>query len=427
MSHPETTNSIRLRNNALALFDQGLVSAASFAVTVCVGRYGSDSELGLFVLGTTLVVAVVSLHESLISMPFIFLASQKKDMVTFTGSLVAHVVMLGIAAMALLLGGSVLGQFVTFPDGLSLVLAAVGLIIPFHLMRQFVRRFFFARMDLLGLLAYDVPACVLQVALLFGLGHLGGLSGATGHLAIGLVGVLMSIVWLIHFRDEYRIRRPRVLEDLNANFAFGKYACGSQFLWILHVQMLVWILTFANGTAVAGQFGACLSVTLLANPFVLGMLNIVSPRVVRGFSEGGNRRLRKVVWQNWWFMVGGVAFLFAGLSMFGAELVEMLFGAGFANHQTTITLLAISMLAETACKTPEHGLHALGKPNLATVVNAVRLGITIACAIVLIPRYSLSGAALSLVIADTIAAVLLGGIFLRETSESLESWRPQST
>lgn len=427
MSHPETTNSIRLRNNALALLDQGLVSAASFAVTVCVGRYGSDSELGLFVLGTTLVVAVVSLHESLISMPYIFLASRTRDMVTYTGSLVTHVAMLGIAAMAVLLGGSLLGQFVTFPDGLSLVLAAVALIIPFHLMRQFIRRFFFAKMDLWMLLAYDVPACLLQVILLFALGHFGGLFGATGHLAIGMVGVLMSVAWLVHFRDEYRIRWPQVLEDMRTNFSFGKYACASQFLWILHVQMLVWILTFANGTAVAGQFGACLSVTLLANPFVLGMLNIVSPRVVQGFAEGGNQRLRTVVWQNWWFMVGGVAILFVGLSLFGAELVEMLFGAGFANHQTTISLLAVSMLAETACKTPEHGLHAIGKPRLATLVNLVRLVATTICAIVLIPRFSLSGAALSLVISDAIAALLLGGVFLRETSESLGSWDPQST
>ena len=127
--------------------------------------------------------------------------------------------------------------------------------------------------------------------------------------------------------------------------------------------------------------------------------------------------LRSVVWQNWWFMVGGVSLLFLGLALFGGSVVRMVFGPGFANHQLAVTLLAGAMLAETACKTPEHGLQAIGKPKLVALVNLVRLALTLVLAAVLVPRGKLAGAALTLVIADISAAILMGAIFINQTTD----------
>ena len=414
----ERSKTDRYRNNLLALFDQGLVSLSSFLVTVFVGRFGSDEQLGLYSLGMTFVIAMVTLEESLIAMPYVFLAGKQENLRTYVGSSIAQVFTLGLVASAALIVGSVAGQYGLLPKGLSPVLLVIAAIVPFHLMRQFIRRFFFATLDVGGLLFYDVLACVIQVGLLGTVYWFGRVLGTTGHLSIGIAGLVMTGLWMLRYRSDYAVVPKQAIADAKSNWGFAKYVGSAQFLWILHIQLLVWFLTYSHGTAVAGQFGACLAITLLANPFVLGMLNIVSPRVVKAYDEGGSVLLRSTVWQNWWFMVGGVSLLFLGLAVAGGSVVKMIFGGSFANHHMVITLLAGAMLAETACKTPEQGLQAIGKPKLVAIINLVRLILTLALAAFLVPRAGLVGAAWTLVIADLVAAVMMGALFSRETSQS---------
>ena len=52
MANVEQNVAVKYGNNVLALIDQGLVSASSFLVAVCIGRFGSAVKLGLYGLGT---------------------------------------------------------------------------------------------------------------------------------------------------------------------------------------------------------------------------------------------------------------------------------------------------------------------------------------------------------------------------------------
>ncbi len=58
------------QTHALALADQAVVSGTSFLTMVVVGRSTSASELGLYSIASSLLVASVTIQDSLISLPY---------------------------------------------------------------------------------------------------------------------------------------------------------------------------------------------------------------------------------------------------------------------------------------------------------------------------------------------------------------------
>src|SRR4051794_25035966 len=53
----------------LALGDQGMVSAASFAATVMIGRWATPAELGAYALAVSVLVSLQAAQESLVTLP----------------------------------------------------------------------------------------------------------------------------------------------------------------------------------------------------------------------------------------------------------------------------------------------------------------------------------------------------------------------
>src|SRR4029079_5389264 len=60
----------------LGVFDQGVVSATSFAMSLVIGRICGAHELGTFALAMSIVMLVTALHDALISIPFTILRPQ---------------------------------------------------------------------------------------------------------------------------------------------------------------------------------------------------------------------------------------------------------------------------------------------------------------------------------------------------------------
>src|SRR5207302_10185209 len=69
---PSARRLLRLatRREVLAVLDQAVVSGASFLTTILIGRAAGPEQLGLYVLGFTWAVLIVSVQESLIAAPY---------------------------------------------------------------------------------------------------------------------------------------------------------------------------------------------------------------------------------------------------------------------------------------------------------------------------------------------------------------------
>ena len=95
------------RQGILSLADQGVASAANFLTGVIIARACSKEELGLYMLGFSLILFVTDLQTSLISTPYMVYAPRLKDdaHALYTGSTLIHQLALCFLIMLALTGG----------------------------------------------------------------------------------------------------------------------------------------------------------------------------------------------------------------------------------------------------------------------------------------------------------------------------------
>src|ERR1035437_4034789 len=76
------------RQGVLSLVDQGVVSATNFLTGVIIGRACSKEELGLYMLGFSLILLVTGLQTTLICTPYMVYAPRLKGSAhaLYTGS-----------------------------------------------------------------------------------------------------------------------------------------------------------------------------------------------------------------------------------------------------------------------------------------------------------------------------------------------------
>ena len=267
---PDANRWIALRQNGTALLDQVLVSSANFLTTWIIGRFGSDGELGLFLLGSTAVITVLSVLESLVCMPYIFLAHRQspEKLPAYTGSSLLHVMALSVLAVFVLLLVALAGGE-RLATGLPNILYVISFILPFHLLRMFLRRFHLSTFDMSGLLKYDALAFVAQLSILLLAWQQDWVRGTTGFLAIGAAGILVSLLWLKQSGAAYSLTN-QVTSHFSENWKFGKSVLSAQLMWVLHLHAMIWMLTYSYDKQLAGQYGACMAVVMLVNPFVSG-------------------------------------------------------------------------------------------------------------------------------------------------------------
>ncbi len=406
-----------IRTQSIAMCDQIVVSAVSYFTTVLVG-WVSKEELGLYGFGVPLVLALVSIVESLLGVPLVALGNRRGDRRAFLGS--ALLGLLIIMSMSMILISSIAS--VGF-DWLGLsraqvnILWVVATLMPFYLARLFIRRSYFASLNVVRALILDSVCCVLQVAMLIALFQFEMLNGATGHMVVALPSAFVVAYWLWTARHEFQINWSVAVTHWKETWKFAHSVFASQILWVLHLSAILWsipiIFGAEQGGPMVGDFLACLSTILLANPFVLGVLNLLGPRAARGFESGGNQELRRVVALTSSVMTVFVLILWMILIFGGDQLLGLVFGSQYQGQSTIIAILGLSMVAETICKGPEQGLIAMERPGLVTAANSVRLLVTLIGIIVWIPSHGLVGAAMSLAVADCIAAAILTLLFIR--------------
>ena len=163
------------KTHAMALADQVVVSGASFLTLVAVGRMTSPTELGIYVLASSLLIWIVVAQDLLISLPYTFQqhrplgtpAEQAGGALVY-GCLLSAVITVILAVIAL--GASIIYAGSELP-AIAWVLAAV---VPFLSLRELGRRFAFAHLRLAEALILDIGVAAIQLGVLGGLAWSGG-------------------------------------------------------------------------------------------------------------------------------------------------------------------------------------------------------------------------------------------------------------
>ncbi len=431
MNWPTTWNAfvaLCLGAPCLALFDQAIVSGASFVATVLVGRLAGMSELGQYSIGLSILVSALAIQNSLLCLPYaIQRHASKESPANDAGALLIQNLVLSIIFA---LGLGLCAKALSVIEGHSEIVE-VGLslatISPFILFRELVRRYLFAHLFMRQALLLDAATAMAQIVALMILSAMDSLSAVNGFAALGISSALPSLVWLLLSKRQFAIEMNLLTMKLSSQWRFARWLVFGQIIVQVQSYAPYWMSMTILGSIATGTFAASMSVAALINPIVLGLTNILTAQSALAWAHGGARKLMSQAIQCAlvFGIIAGLYLVFILLA--GDGLVAFLYnGHGFDQDAHLPAVLVLALLLEVIGAPASNALASMQRPQLAAQATLIGAIVTIASAWCLLAFYGLPGIAYGMAIGNAIGSWVRWLIFMRATQAAIQTERIRS-
>ena len=405
--------------HALALADQAVVSAGSFFTTVIIGRYADASQLGAYAIAISVLASLYTTQGSLITLPF---AIQRHRPIgtpaEFAGSSLMQGLMLAaVAAGVLAIVG--LGLFIggARPE-MTAMAWALAAVTQFALLREFGRRFAFNYLRVGHALMLDAAVTAMQLAMIAALAWTGRMSAVTALAALGLSSGIAGLGWLYLARAEFAIRLAGLHAAIRHGWRLGKWLFIKQAITQTQDFITYWLSAAIAGAAVTGVYAACMSIVAFSNPIVYGLSNILAPRSVLAWREGGGASLRRQAIRDA-LLIGGVLIPFCAMVvLLGDDVMRLLYRSKeFVAPGHTLDLLVFAAFASAIGLPAANALAAMERPRVIVVAALIGTILTVGLVWWLLSTRGLSGAAAGMLAGSTVGSIGLWIGFLMLVSQ----------
>ena len=407
---------ITARKCSVSLVDQIVVSGTNFITTVLVGRNGGPEELANYALGFTLAIMIIPFIDALIAMPYTIYANRLEGAARagYRGAVLVQCGLLSALAALVLAGWGMVISTGLGPQGLAPVLYVLSAAIPFYVLREFARQVSFAHLNSITALRLDLCAGTLQIVCIATLAAVGLLSAVTAYLTIGAANAGVALTWLILSRNDFMVQRNQIFPVIRRNLSFGGWILAGRIVSLLNSDILVlWLMAFVLGNKATGIFAACMTVVHLSNPFVLGMGQVLTPRVAQAFADNGLREVQRVARKATLFMGLALSGFCIGAFLFGDEALRIFYGSQYDGNSHTITVLSVSILASALSMPAASSLLVLERPDVSLKASATGLLLTMTVASVLVFPLGVLGVAWGLLCGQIGASAVRWIVFRR--------------
>ena len=394
------------RQGIHSLLDQGVVSATNFLTGVIIARACSKGELGLYMLGFSLYLLLVDLQTSLIATPYMIYAPRLKGKAhaLYTGSTLIHQLVLCLLVMSALSIGALTVSFGIGPRGLEGVLWALAVAGPSIMFREYARRICFACLKVKRALLLDACISVAQIGSLLVLARMGLLSAHGAYWVMGSVCGATVFGWLWSERSEYELLIGQSIADLKKNWAFGKWAVASGFVCTISTNIYPWLLAAFHGTESAGIWAACIGAVAIANPAVLGVQNILGPKIAHVYAFDGTVGLRRFVFRATLIAAVPVSIFCAAMMLLGGQVIVLLYGRQYLGNGLIVGILALNLSISAMASSFSRGLFAIERADIDFAVNVIALLIMLTVGLWLVRSFAIVGSALGLFVANAVTS-----------------------
>ena len=377
---------------------------------IIIARSTNVSELGLYAIGNSIVVMLLTIQDSLITRPYsiqIFKPAGTPEQHGFSALLLSWM----LAALTVIAVVATALVFARRADGWNTAMFAltIAFVAPMALFREFGRRYSFANLKMYRAFAVDAVAALAILGPMFYLGWIGRLNAMAAMAVIGCGAGLSGTLWFLRRRRAFRFSRQALNETFRQSWKLGKWLLCSQLAMQFQGYAIHWLCLLLLGAAVTGTYAACLSVVALANPFLYGFFNLLTPKSVRTLKDKGAAGLARQVFRDS-FLLTGMMLAFTVFIYFAGETVMSLLydGEAYFNRGNILTVLSLASVAGAA--------GAFGGPAAIALQSAERgravAVIAIATAVVgmasswfLVSAYGLTGAAWGLLVTEIVGAI----------------------
>jgi O-antigen/teichoic acid export membrane protein len=370
--------------------------------------------LGAYAIGISVLASAYTMQGSLITLPYsIQLHRPLGTPAEHAGSSLAHSAMFsGLATLLLAVAALGLSAFPVQPELMAMTWALAA-VMPFALLREFGRRFAFSHLRIDVALMLDVAVAVIQLAMLAWLGWTGQMSAVTASGTIGVSCGLAALGWLYFARGAFSIRLDDIRATMKQSWGLGKWLFVNQIMVQVQRYITYWLSAVMAGAAVTGIYAACMSVVAFANPLVYGLFNILAPRSVLAWKEGGGPALRRQAIQHSLLFIAVMAPFCIFVLFAGDEVMRFLYhGQEYEGHGYTVTVLALATLLSAAGMPASNALAAMERPRVIVGVGGIGAALTVLLVWLLMTEWGLLGAAYGLLWGNAASSVGLWVTFL---------------
>ena len=178
---------------------------------------------------------------------------------------------------------------------------------------------------------------------------------------------------------------------------------GVTILGTLHLQAAAVLIGRLGGEAVAAQFGVASRILIPASVLLTSFANVVQPTASR-LAASSLEQLGKFLSHNLKVVILLVLPMVVGVAMLARDALGIVFGTKYADAALPLSLLAMSVIPFGLAMITARGLVATGKQHIDLIGNAVAVVTNLTLNLILIPRYSATGAALAQLISMIVLA-----------------------
>lgn len=404
-----------LHQGILSVADQAVASATNFLTGVIIGRAGSKEELGLYMLGLSLILLMTDLQTSLITTPYMVYAPRLKAKAhaLYTGSTLIHQLVFCLIVMVGVLCGMVAVNHGIGSKALGPVLRALVVVIALIMLREHARRVSFARLKLKTAFIFDTCIAIGQISGLLALAHFGLLTASRAFWVIGSVCGIAVLGWLWSDRGFYDPRFSQSLADLRKNWIFGKWVFASGLIWAVSMNLYPWLLATFHGVGSAGVWAACMGVVSVGGPVMVGIQNLAGPKIAHVYAAEGHTALRQLVFRITAIVAAPISLLCLVTFIWGGRLVVLMYGRQYGGHGLIVSVLALNLLVSAIAFPFSRALFAADRADLDFFVNFTALFIMLTVGFWLVRAFGPLGAAWGLLGANFSTSVVRTIAFLR--------------
>lgn len=400
----------------LVLAGQGLQSAASFLTGILIARFASVSALGDYALGMTVMFLTASMAETLVATPFTYHVLRRRALACQAMTFGAG---LALTLLLCLGSGALFGGLALFVPSFAPLFPALPAAIAMGLTRELIRRRHYAHGEPMRALVSDIIAIGLQFAIVVGMIHFDRFDAAGVFAASATACLIASAVGLADMRGQVRLRVSLLGAYARRFLGYGHWLALGGAAQILAAQSFSWFLAFAVDTRATGAFSACLALSSLPNPFLVGLTNYARPAIIRAYAQDGwAALLRQTLWLGLAFVVPVVLFA-AVLIAAGGTLLALVYGPDLAWAAGALSWTVLALIALAVGAPLQLLMLAIHRPQSILWLHVGELVATYAIGLPLVLALGLYGAAIGYLVSAVAGAAVLCAFVAQE-------WRRRS-
>ena len=394
-------------NHVLALADQALASGTSFLALIMVARATDPAQLGAFAIGNTILGVAIALHQSLVSLPY---SIQRHDMPDRAAEhAFASLVQSGVlsAAGGILLAAAALALSACGAGRASVNAAwALAALMPFVLAKEFAREFAFAHFDMARAVILDAAVATVQFAVLGWLAVTGRMSAVTAFGALGVSCGIAVAGWFCATRAAFAFRAGQVRTVAKRSWDLGKWLFASRAAVLVQGYATHWLSLVVAGAAVTGLYAACMSVVSLANPVLFGIWNLLTPRSVLAWKDGGAAGLRRRSAKDALLLGGLMGAFCVAVLVAGDGAMRILYPSrDYDGHGHVVTVLAVATLVWALGIPASNALASMERPRPMAAISGLSAGLNVLLVWCFLTKWGLSGAAFAVLAANAVGTL----------------------